>query len=157
MTSARRRHGIRILVAGTIVAILVLVAGLPSLVPPLAESCLAGTLAPQACHETVTAALERGLAPFHPLILGATVTPGPAGPTGLGERATVSFSMLGLPGATQVRLFYDIGAHWGGSPDRGAAELAAWSLLPPIALVILIGAGFLVRRRRPGTQARAIA
>lgn len=97
---------------------------------PLRETC-AAALNGDVCQETVAAALERGLAQLHPLILGARVDPGPAGAsTELGQRATVAFDMLGVPGPTRVKLFVDVGAHWGGSADRGSVELALWSLVP---------------------------
>ena len=130
-----------------------------SVAQPSRITCAVGRLAVQACHETVAAALERGLAPFHPLILAAHVEPGPAAdPSQYGLRASVTFDLLGVPGPTTVRLFYDIGAHWGGAPDRGALELAAWSLLAAgvvgvgvasLASAIVAGvAGSRARRRR---------
>jgi hypothetical protein len=100
-------------------------------------------------HETVVAALERGLAPLHPLILDARVEPGPASqPTQLGHRATVTFTMLGVPGPTSVKLFVDVGAHWGGTPDRGAVELALWSLATPLIAVGGPGLLWWIRGRR---------
>ena len=70
----------------------------------------------------------------------------------------MTFDLLCVPGPTTVRLFYDIGAHWGGAPDRGALELAAWSLLAAgvvgvgvagLASAIAAGvAGSRARRRR---------
>jgi hypothetical protein len=109
-------------------------------------------------HETVVAALERGLAPLHPLILDASVEPGPASAaTELGHRATVTFAMLGVPGPTEVKLFVDVGGHWGGTPDRRAPELAIWSLLTP---TLVLGSSWLlwrVRRRRADRFVRPTA
>ena len=130
-----------------------------SVAEPRGITCAVGGLADQACRLTVVAAMERGLASFHPLILAAHVVPGPAADPGqYGLRATVTFDLLGVPGPTTVRLFYDIGAHWGGAPDRGALELAAWSLLAAgvvgvgvagLASAIAAGvAGSRARRRR---------
>lgn len=104
---------------------------------PLNVTCESG-IATDDCHETVTAALERGLPGLHPIILATRVDPGPAvAPSELGHRATVTFTMLGVPGATRVKLFVDVGGHWGGVPDRGPAELALWSLVVPA--VVLAG------------------
>lgn len=127
---------------------------------PLASTCAAGPFTDQVCGETVTAALERGLAPFHPLILAAHVDPGEATTPGQsGHRATVSFDLLGVPGPTSVRLFYGVGGHWGGAPSRGGPELAVWSLLAAgvvvgigSALVVLVG-----RRRRAAGRSTARA
>lgn len=97
---------------------------------PLRETC-AAALRGDVCQETVAAALERGLPQLHPLILAARVDPGPASASSeLGHRATVTFEMLGVPAPTRVKLFVDVGAHWGGSADRGSVELALWSLVP---------------------------
>ena len=115
-----------------------------SLLPPIHETS-ATSLSPDVRHETVVAALERGLAPLHPLILDASVEPGPASAAPeLGHRATVTFSMLGVPGPTRVKL--DVGAHWGGTPDRSAGELALWSVVTP--LVVLGSPWLLLRLRR---------
>ncbi len=127
-----------------------------SVAQPLRIACAAGGLADQACHETVAAALERGLAPFHPLILAAHVEPGPAAdPVQNGHRATVTFDLLGIPGPTTVRLFYDIGGHWGGAPDRGALELAARSLLAAgVVCLGVVGLAFAVAAGVAGSRAR---
>jgi hypothetical protein len=93
---------------------------------PLRIEC--GTIDQRTCRETVTAALDRALPSLHPLVLAARVGPGPAWPNGMGHRATVTFDLAGVPGSTDVRLFYDMGGHWGGTTDRGAIELAAWAL-----------------------------
>ena len=125
-----------------------LILGAGAVLPPIRETS-ATSLSPEVRHETVAAALERGLAPLHPLILDASVEPGLASSAPeLGHRATVTFSMLGVPGPTRVKLFVDVGAHWGGTPDRLAAELAFWSLLTPL---LVLGSPWLVwrvRRRR---------
>lgn len=121
-----------------VVALTGLLAAGASAVPALQITCAPGGPQDQACRDTVFAAQERGLAPFHPLILAAHVEPGPAADPGQnGHRATVTFDLLGIPGPTRVRLFYDIGGHWGGVPDRGALELAAWSLLVAMVAVSL--------------------
>lgn len=109
----------------------------------------------QVCHDTLSAAQTRGLATSHPLILSAYVEPGEATEPGQsGHRATVTFDLLGVPGATTVRLFYDMGGHWGGVPSRTAPELGAWALLTAGliigALALVVGALIAgVRRRRP--------
>ena len=99
-----------------------------SSVAPLRIACAPG-LDVVVCQRTVIASLERGLAPFHPLIVSAFAEPGATPQAGaVGHRATVSFDLLGVPGPTTVALYYDIGAHWGGVPSRGRPELAAWAL-----------------------------
>jgi hypothetical protein len=127
-----------------------------SVAQPLRITCVAGGLADQVCHETVAAALERGLAPFHPLILAVHVEPGPAADPGQsGPRASVTFDLLGIPGPTTVRLFSDMGGHWGGAPDRGALELAAWSLLAAgIVGVAVVGLAFAVAAGAAAWRAR---
>lgn len=113
--------------------------------PPLAVAC-SPAVAREVCRETIDAARARGLPPVHPLILGARVEPGAASGEGeLGHRATVTFDLLGVPGTTDVRLYFDIGAHWGGRADRGAIELALWSALPGTLAALLVG--WLVRVR----------
>ena len=73
---------------------------------------------------------REGLPASHPLILSAYVEPGEATHPGeSGHRATVTFDLLGVPGPTTVRLFYDVGGHWGGVSNRTTLELAAWSLI----------------------------
>ena len=108
-----------------------------------------------ACAASVEAALARGLAPIHPLILAAHVAPGAdPGPGELGHRATVTFDLLGVPGPTVVRLYYDLGGHWGGEADRSPEELALWWALPAIVLgAIAGGALWAVRRRRSPSDA----
>ncbi len=128
-----------------------------SAVKPLSVTC-APELDAQVCQDTVAASLSRGLAPFHPLILSALVEPGEAtGPGESGHRATVTYDLLGVPGPTTVRLFYDVGGHWGGVPSRSATELGVWALLAAAlafgAVAVVIGLGVrMVRRRRPVTQ-----
>jgi hypothetical protein len=122
-----------------------LILAVGALLPPLHETSTT-SLSGDVRRETVVAALERGLAPLHPLILDATVEPGAASAAPqLGHRATVTFSMLGVPGPTRVKLFVDVGAHWGGTPDRSAGELAIWSLLTPL---VVLGSPWLVWRLR---------
>jgi hypothetical protein len=141
---------------GALVGVL-LIAAAASSVAPLRIRC-APALDDDICHRTVSASLERGLAPFHPLIVSAHVEPGEAPTSGqVGHRATVSFDLLGIPGSTTVALYYDIGAHWGGVPSRTAAELAAWALLDTVvvvgAVVVLLGLVLrLVHRHRRVSQ-----
>ena len=136
-TATARAALIAVAAAGALAA---MAAG--ALVPPLHET-YASSITPGVGAETVYAAMERGLSPLHPLILDAYVEPGPASePTQLGHRATVTFTMLGIPGPTSVKLFVDGGAHWGGVTDRGAPELALWSLLVPLLVagaILLVG------------------
>ncbi len=129
-----------------------LLASLASGVAPLRIVCAPG-LDGQVCQDTVTAARTRGLAASHPLIISALVEPGEATDPGQsGHRATVTFDLLGVPGPTTIRLFYDVGGHWGGVPSRAAAELAAWSLLMAglvvAALALVVGAAIAVLGRR---------
>jgi hypothetical protein len=149
--------GRRALAAIVTLGLVALILTVGSLLPPIHETS-ATSLSPDVRHETVVAALERGLAPLHPLILDASVEPGPASAAPeLGHRATVTFSMLGVPGPTRVKLFVDVGAHWGGTPDRLAAELAIWSLLTPM---LVLGSPWLVwriRRRRADRIVRPTA
>jgi hypothetical protein len=124
-----------------------------SVVPPIHETS-APSISADVRRETIAAALERGLAPLHPLILDASVEPGPASAANeLGQRATVTFAMLGVPGPTRVKLFVDIGGHWGATPDRRAPELAAWSLLTP---TLVLGTSWLFWRFRGRRADRAI-
>jgi len=120
---------------------------------PVRETC-DPALSPGACAETVTAALKKGMPRLHPLILTAHAEPGPASrPDQLGHRATVTFDLLGVPGPMTVRLYTDMGGHWGGVPDRGAAELALWSAAQAglVAAGVGISVWWLYRRRRnPG-------
>ena len=146
----------RVLAATAAFGLVAMILAAGALSPPLHETSTT-SLSPEVRHETVAAALERGLAPLHPLILDANVESGPAGAgPELGHRATVTFSMLGVPGPTRVKLFVDVGAHWGGTPDRLPGELALWSLLTP--LVVLGGPWLVWRlrrrlRRRPSDRA----
>jgi len=153
--SASGRIRLRTLETIALVGLTALLLAAGALVPPLHETSTTAMSA-EVRHESVVAALERGLAPLHPLIFDATVESGPANaPAELGHRATVTFAMLGVPGPTRVKLFVDVGAHWGGTPDRGAAELAAWSLLAP--LVVLGGPMLLWRGRRRRADRRPTA
>ncbi|MEO8229954.1 MAG: hypothetical protein ABI628_09360 [Chloroflexota bacterium] len=138
----------RLLGAILALALVALILAVGALAPPIQETS-APSISAAVRHETVAAALERGLSPLHPLILEASVEPGPESTAAeLGHRATVTFTMLGVPGPTRVKLFVDVGGHWGGTPDRHAPELAAWSLLTPI---VALGTPWLlwcIRRRR---------
>ena len=128
----------------------VLVAAAASAVAPLRVEC--GELDPTECRATVVASQARGLAQFHPLVLGASVSAGPAWPHAIGQRASVTFDLAGVPGPTTVRLFSDIGGHWGGMADRGTLELAAWSLAVAglAATVVVVAVAWAIRRaRRP--------
>ncbi len=142
------------LASGICVALLIVViAVLASSVAPLRVTC-ASTIPADVCAGTVAASLTRGL-PVHPLVLAANVEPGPAALSNTaGHRATVQFDLLGVPGSTSVRLFYDMGGHWGAVPSRSAMESAAWALA---ASAIAVGLGGLVivgvgRWRRRGSR-----
>lgn len=102
------------------------------------------------CLETIDAALRKGLPAVHPLLLSAHAEPGPAAGTDqFGHRATVRFGLVGVPGPVSVRLFFDTGAHWGGIADRGALELALWSMAEWFVVAgAAAGAWTLVNRRR---------
>ena len=150
-TSAPRHTVRRVLDAIVALGLIALILAAGAVVPPIHETS-ATSISAEVRHETVVAALERGLAPLHPLILDARVEPGPASAvTELGHRATVTFLLLGVPGPTQVRLYVDVGAHWGGAPDRGAAELAIWSMLTPM---LVLGGPWLLWRVRRGRAGR---
>lgn len=121
-------------------------------VRPLARTC-APSVRDDVCAETVSAALKRGLAPLHPLILGSHVEPGPAaGAARLGHKASVTFDLLGVPGPTTVRLFLDMGGHWGGEVDRSDAEIAAWAMAP-LVLALGVAAGLVAVARGRRTAA----
>jgi hypothetical protein len=134
---------------GALLLVLLVAAGASS-VAPLRVTCALG-LDAQVCQDTLTASMSRGLASFHPLVLSAHVDPGEAvGPGESGHRATVTYGLLGVPGPTTVRLFYDVGGHWGGVPSRAAPELAAWALLAAglaVGVVVLL-LGLIVRVAR---------
>lgn len=141
-----------------IVALLVLIGGLLLVVAGVAASPLAQTCAPpleeDVCTATVEASLERGLEPVHPLILSSHVEPGPAaGASELGHKATVTFELLGVPGPTSVRMYLDLGGHWGGAVDRSDPEIMLWALAPLIvaglAAVAILGLAW--RRRAAPT------
>ena len=145
--------GRRALAAVVVLALAGLILAAGALVPPLHETS-ATSMSPDVRHETIVAALERGLAPLHPLILDASVEPGPASAAPeLGHRATVTISMLGVPGPTQVKLFVDVGAHWGGTPDRSAGELALWSVVTPL---VVLGSPWLLWRLRRRLRNRRV-
>lgn len=104
------------------------------------------------CLETIDAALRRGMPRVHPPLLAAHAEPGPAArPDQFGHRATVTFDVLGVPGFTSVRLFFDVGGHWGGIASRGAAELALWALAQGVVAAAAAGwLWLLLRRQRAG-------
>jgi hypothetical protein len=153
-------HGGRVrlaAIASAAILIVVLLAVAASSVSPLRVTCATGMDVPE-CQGTVTASLSRGLAPVHPLIVAAHVEPGPAAATDAhGHRATVTFDLLGVPGTTSVRLFYDMGGHWGAVPDRTAVELAAWALVAAAAVVGIAGIAALALRRRHPQRRRQTA
>lgn len=131
------------LAAGLLLALAVGAAALTVAPPVSGVSCPGSWLPVEACEATVDAAMRRGLPRPHPLILAARVAPGPAAvPGSTGHRATVTFGLLAWPGTVDVRLYYDMGGHWGGTPDRSGPELAAWWALP--SLVLLAAAGLLL-------------
>jgi hypothetical protein len=119
---------------------------------PLSRTC-ADELSVAACEGAVDAVMRRGLPSLHPLILAAHVEPGSApGFADMGHRASVSFDLLGVPGATTIDLYYDAGGHWGGESDRPDDEIAAWTVAP-LASAIIVGVVIvgLTWRRRPAT------
>jgi len=139
-----------VLLAGALVLAAVLVIMIGMSVAPISRSCARG-LVEDACEGAVEAVLRRGLPALHPLILAATVEPGLAEAGELGHRATVTFDLLGVPGATRVALYFDRGGHWGGESDRSETEVAAWTLLP-LLLASAVGIGLVAvgwRRRGP--------
>ncbi|HKZ91066.1 MAG TPA: hypothetical protein VJZ50_02900 [Candidatus Limnocylindrales bacterium] len=140
------------LVLGAVLLVIVAVAA-----RPLLRTC-APTLSADSCAETVEASLKRGLPPLHPLILASHVEPGPAAAsTELGHKATVTFDLLGIPGPTSVRLYLDMGGHWGGVSSRDEVEVAAWALAPllvaGLAALVIVG---LARRRRTAMGGAAL-
>ena len=86
------------------------------------------------CRDVGDAALRRGLSGPHPLILAARVEPGPASSGTYGHRATVTYDLLGVPSATVVRLYYDIGGHWGGDPIALRSSSAWWGV--PVVVLL---------------------
>jgi hypothetical protein len=120
---------------------------------PIEQTCDPQLTRP-VCLETIDAALRKGLPAIHPLVLTAQAEPGPAaGADQLGHRATVHFGLLGIPGPVSVRLFFDAGAHWGGIPDRGATELAVWSLGEGIVIAGAAAGAWSLFGRRPHSVA----
>ena len=117
-------------------------------VGPLRQTC-DPALATDVCLETIDATLRKGMPRLHPLLLAAHVEPGPAArPDQFGHRATVTFDVLGVPGPTSVRLFFDTGGHWGGVASRGSAELALWVVAQGFVVAAAAGGLRLVFRRR---------
>lgn len=145
-----RRIAASAVAAGVLAGLLVFAAGV--MVPPMRETCPSPPYSADECHLTIDAAMRRGLGPVHPLILAARAEPGPdRQPEKLGHRDTAYFDMLGIPGAMAIELHFDVGAHWGGVPDRTAGELAAWSVGVAAVAGVLVGAlvaGVLVVARR---------
>jgi hypothetical protein len=132
---------------GVLVATLGIGFAISANVPPLRVECPEDGMSVEACHASVDAVLRRGLTVPHPLILAARVESGPAGPTGLGHRATVTYDLLGMPYPTIVELHYDLGGHWGGVADHGWPELPLWWGVP-VALLLGFGALLVTRGRR---------
>lgn len=121
-------------------------------VRPLRQTC-DPALATDVCLETIDAALRKGMARVHPLLLAAHAEPGPAArPDQFGHRATVTFDVLGVPGPTSVRLYFDAGGHWGGIASRGAAELALQAMAQGVVVAAAAAGGLrlLFRRRSAG-------
>ena len=104
-------------VVGAWLALTLIIASVATAMPPLRVVC--GEVETTVCEDTIAAARTRGLTRPHPLILSASVSAGPAWPAAIGHRATVTFELAGTPGSTTVKLFYDIGGHWGGVVDSG--------------------------------------
>jgi hypothetical protein len=143
----RRERYLWALLSGIVVGVVWIAVG--TTMPPLRQTCDAA-LSAGACSETVVAALKKGMPQPHPLLLAAHAAPGPqARNDQLGHRATVTFEVLGAPGSTTVKLYFDMGAHWGGVVDRSQAEMTAWSLAQGavVAVVVAAATGWLVRRR----------
>lgn len=150
MTAARdvgRRTGWpRILLAAILLAALWVAIGVA--VRPVRQTC-DPALAADVCLETIDAAMRRGLARVHPLLLAAHAAPGPAaGADQLGHRATVAFAVLGMPGPVSVKLFFDVGGHWGGVADRTAPELALWTVAQGVVVAAVAGGSWLLLRER---------
>ena len=146
-----RRGALGIALLGALLGASWLVLGLAT--RPIDQTC-DPALTRDVCLETIDAAVRRGLPAVHPLLLAAHAEPGPAArPDQFGHRATVTFSLLGIPGTVPVRMFFDAGGHWGGIADRQATELAARTIASAIAVGIAAaaaaaGAGRLVGRSR---------
>lgn len=148
MTAARevgRRTGWpRILLAAILLGAVWVAIGVA--VRPVRQTC-DPALAVDICLETIDAAMRRGLARLHPLLLAAHATPGPAaGADQLGHRATVTFEVLGIPSSVSVKLFFDAGAHWGGVADRGAQELVLWTVAQGVVVAAVSGGSWLLLR-----------
>jgi len=139
----------RILLAAILLAALWVAIGVA--VRPVRQTC-DPALAADVCLETIDAAMRRGLARVHPLLLAAHAAPGPAaGADQLGHRATVTFAVLGMPGPVAVKLFFDAGGHWGGVADRGAPELALWTAAQGVVVAAATGGAWhLLQGRRTG-------
>jgi hypothetical protein len=137
-------------VAGLVLTALALGFAVTANVPPLRMDCPVERMSVQTCHDAVNATLRRGLDVPHPLILAAHVAPGPAGPSEMGHRATVTYDLLGMPFPTVVELYYDMGGHWDGVADHGWPELPlAW--LIPVVIGLGLGGWLFTSGRRPST------
>jgi hypothetical protein len=132
-------------IAGLLLTALAIAFVVSANVPPLRVDCPTAGMSIDVCHDSVTASLDRGLPVPHPLILSAAVEPGPDA-SGNGHRATITYDLLGMPSPTVVRLYYDIGGHWGGVADRSWLELGAWWAAPVV--ILFLAGGLLVTRGR---------
>jgi hypothetical protein len=117
--------------------------------PPLQQTC-DPALSAGACSETIVAALKKGMPRFHPLLLVAHAEPGPESRNDqLGHRATVTFDAVGVPRPITVKLYLDMGAHWGGVADPRDGEVALWLIAQGAAVgAVVAGLGALAVRRR---------
>lgn len=152
--AGRTIAGRRTLLAAILVGALWLAVGATA--RPIDQTC-DPALARDVCLETIDAALRKGLPAVHPLLLAAHAEPGPAArPDQLGHRATVTFSVLGIPGPVVVRLFFDAGAHWGGVADRQLPEMAVWTIGWAIAagIAVAVAGGGLWRLGRRSRNTR---
>ncbi len=148
MTTARvvgRRTGWpRILLYAILLGALWIAIGVA--VRPVRQTC-DPALSADVCFETIDAAMRRGLARVHPLLLAAHAAPGPAaGADQFGHRATVTFVVLGMPSPVSVKLYFDLGAHWGGVADRGAPELVLWTVAQGVVVAAVAGGSWLLLR-----------
>ncbi len=149
--TSRASAGRRTVLAAILVGALWMAVGIAA--RPIDQTC-DPALTRNVCLETIDAAQRRGLPAVHPLLLAAHAAPGPAArPDQFGHRATVRFTVLGVPGPVIVRLFFDAGGHWDGIADRQAPEMTAWTIGWAIAAGIAVavaagGLGWLARGSR---------
>lgn len=127
-----------------------------AVLPPLRQSCDPALTAP-VCAATIDASLRKGMPPLHPWLLAAHAAPGPvARPDQFGHRATVSFTVFGVPDPVSVRMFFDAGGHWGGIVDPDDPLLAGFAILSGVAIGAAAAAGWwLAVRGRRGRSAPA--